>query len=755
MGRNALWIALWGLGGFSLGTATLVGPVAWITGHARENGWPPTREDWVVRGIILALVVVTGLASHWLADVALRSPFRHVRLGLPSLVALCAAATVWLWLNPAVMGSTGLVAEVSAGFTIGPYPDADRLAQLEREGYDGVVSLLHPAVVPFETKLIAEGRTAAEAAGLEFVHVPMLPWVSDNAKAIATLEQLARSGSGRYYVHCYLGKDRARIARNIIEQAAPDVVVAADAALRAHEERRRLRTGTVMERGEVVVLDEDVFLTPYPTIDEFMSYFVGGAHGPVVSLLDPQNAADRVWIEKERELLAGNQVELTVLPLTIQPFDPYSVLAAARQVAAMERPVLVHHFLGIDSGRAPVMEAFLQAFRSDLPPLPPALFAEPLARGRVVLAAPNVALGPEPKSREFALLRDRGVREFVFLGDADSEAAVDGRRAAEEEQLTFRVAPADSAEVDRLIRDGGPWYLYGPGLRARQPDWIATLGPAMPEGMQAGNDEAIAPAGDAEGTDEIAAGGEPDPTLLSAVRERLFLPGPRPVILLTPVFLLIAGAAAALGGWLRIEKRVAAPYTRKLFHFAIFTLAGVVHLTVGPEGVMVFGGIVASLVLYAVWRGAGFPFYEAMARPTDAPRRSMFILVPMVTTALGGLVSTALFGPFAFVGFLVTGWGDAVAEPIGTAWGRHRYSVPSIGGIPASRSLEGSAGVLFIGGLAAGLGLIATGVAVPLALTIGLACGLAGSLLEAVSHHGLDNLTVQLAASGTAWLLLF
>ena len=36
----------------------------------------------------------------------------------------------------------------------------------------------------------------------------------------------------------------------------------------------------------------------------------------------------------------------------------------------------------------------------------------------------------------------------------------------------------------------------------------------------------------------------------------------------------------------------------------------------------------------------------------------------------------------------------------------------------------------------------------------GLACGLTGAALEAISHHGLDNLTVQIVASATAWLLL-
>ena len=72
--------------------------------------------------------------------------------------------------------------ETRAGssFTFGPYPTEDRLAALERDGYTAVISLLHPAVVPFEPKLIADETAAAERVGIEFIHLPMLPWIADN-----------------------------------------------------------------------------------------------------------------------------------------------------------------------------------------------------------------------------------------------------------------------------------------------------------------------------------------------------------------------------------------------------------------------------------------------------------------------------------------------------------------------------------------------------------------------------------------------
>ncbi len=103
----------------------------------------------------------------------------------------------------------------------------------------------------------------------------------------------------------------------------------------------------------------------------------------------------------------------------------------------------------------------------------------------------------------------------------------------------------------------------------------------------------------------------------------------------------------------------------------------------------------------------------------------------------------------------VAGWGDASAEPVGSRWGRHPYRVPSLAGVPARRTWEGSAAVLLVGSAAAAVGLAASGSGLAWGGLVGaaLACGLVGAAVEAVSHHGTDNLTVQVAVSlVAAWL---
>ncbi len=229
------------------------------------------------------------------------------------------------------------------------------------------------------------------------------------------------------------------------------------------------------------------------------------------------------------------------------------------------------------------------------------------------------------------------------------------------------------------------------------------------------------------------------------------IPTVRVLLIWSPISALILWGAARCAGtfW---SRGVRTPYTRKIFHFIIFSSAAAIHFTAGIQATSVFGGVVALGVLFAVARGDGFPFYEALARPSDAPRRTFHVIVPLLATAVGGLAANFLAGPLAPVGYLVGGWGDAVGEPVGTNWGRHRYQVPSVKGVKSTRSFEGSAAVFFASLIAAAIGLAlldqeqifmrALAVAIPVVI------------VEAVSPHGLDNFFVQVTAAGVAaWSL--
>ena len=231
------------------------------------------------------------------------------------------------------------------------------------------------------------------------------------------------------------------------------------------------------------------------------------------------------------------------------------------------------------------------------------------------------------------------------------------------------------------------------------------------------------------------------------------LPDLHTILVVGPLALVYGLIVSALSGYFRLQRGVRTAYTRKFFHFTIFTMVTIVHRFWHLPGVVVMGTVLSFIVLFAVWRGDGFPLYEALARPSDAPHRSQFIVIPLLTTMFGGIATNVFFPRYAFIGYLVCGWGDAVGEPVGSRWGRHKYAVPSMGGVRATRSVEGSVAVAVSGSVAAILGFYAYPHPPAHAILIGLGCGTAGALIEAISTHGLDNLTTQLAAAAVASLL--
>lgn len=235
-----------------------------------------------------------------------------------------------------------------------------------------------------------------------------------------------------------------------------------------------------------------------------------------------------------------------------------------------------------------------------------------------------------------------------------------------------------------------------------------------------------------------------------------FLPNLEIVQELFWLVLAIALFSAAFAGWLRVKQGVRIPYTRKIFHFVIFSAAGLLQYYYGLQAVSLLGGVVFLLVLVALFIGDNLWFYQALARDTDAPHQKKFILLPLLATAFGGILSNILFPQTAFIGYFVGGWGDAIGEPVGTRWGKHRYTVPTLFGVRATRSVEGSLAVAVLSVFITTFCLLQL-LALPWAsaLWMALLCGVLAALVEAISSHGLDNLTIQLAAAGLLHFLLY
>ncbi len=218
--------------------------------------------------------------------------------------------------------------------------------------------------------------------------------------------------------------------------------------------------------------------------------------------------------------------------------------------------------------------------------------------------------------------------------------------------------------------------------------------------------------------------------------------------------LIYIAIVAFLTGFLKVKFKVRTAYTRKLFHFFVFTAAAILQVLLGLQATVVFGVFVVLVVFFAVIKGKENALYKALARESDEPYATRFIVLPLLATAAGGVLSNIFFPAFAFIGYLVGGWGDAIGEPVGSRWGKHKYRVPTLFGVKATRSLEGSLAVFLV------CALICYGVfsflsySTPTALIYALTVAFCATLTEAFSSHGLDNLTMQFVTAMVSFYLL-
>lgn len=330
----------WLMVGFFTGTLVLLGPIRWVTTWMRGAELGSTAENVVVAVIILAFVIGSALFTRWLSRRALGADARAPRVLVPGFATALAGVALWGWLNPGTWGEAQNVAletvqtESGAQFVFGPYPDEERLRELKAAGFTGVVSLLHPAVVPFEPKILSDEQENTEEIGMRLIHTPMLPWVGDNEASLAKIRELAMNEQGRYYVHCYLGRDRVNVVKRVLESAGVQVAGAADLKeARGFEERAE-----PFERGPLQRLEPGVWLVPYPNQHEMFGYLLFADIGHVALLLDPADAQQAAWIREAESLFAQYAVPYTLIPLEA---GPQSAQSAARRVAALAKPVAV------------------------------------------------------------------------------------------------------------------------------------------------------------------------------------------------------------------------------------------------------------------------------------------------------------------------------------------------------------------------------------------------------------------------------
>jgi len=353
MKKNVLLLFSWLCWGFALGTFILLFPLRKTVDFARGHNWAEVTENLLVFFYIVLLAVVSYLLARFTTSRTLHGNTskggKALHISVPVVAAIIA---LFVMLNPAWNNTGTKEAELNTQFTIGPYPTEDKIHELKKAGYTAIISLLHPAVVPFEPKLLGEETTYANRQKLELISIPMLPWISENEEAINKLRTIVRQAKGKYYIHCYLGKDRVNVARRIIEQESSNKIV-----LEQGLKHRSIDDIEAFERGKIYKLAPEVYFTPFPTDEEYFGYIVATDFKQVVALSDLSDGQAVARTDKEKESLQNYNIAYKRYDVNERTGEE-RLKAIADSVKDMGKPLLIHTF----RSDQPIAQLFMKVY---------------------------------------------------------------------------------------------------------------------------------------------------------------------------------------------------------------------------------------------------------------------------------------------------------------------------------------------------------------------------------------------------------
>lgn len=283
--------------------------------------------------LAIATFVIALYSVKYLWRTSKINKFKWVLIGVPVIGSVL---SLYAFLHPDIINIDTTANKIlSTQFAVGPYPELPKMFELKNEGYTAIISLLHPAVVPFEPSLIAKEKENAQEAGLQFINIPFLPWISENRKAVDSLRHLIRTGKEKYYIHCYLGRDRTSAATKIIQQENQTMI---DLSLKKKNEEA---VKPNFERGAVIALQKDVYLGPEPTKEEYL--YIVAAFKQVIFLSDLSKADNKKQLFMENEWLTPYNIPMASYTLS-KNLDQQKIKVIAEEVQKLPKPVFIHGY---------------------------------------------------------------------------------------------------------------------------------------------------------------------------------------------------------------------------------------------------------------------------------------------------------------------------------------------------------------------------------------------------------------------------
>lgn len=451
--------------GFVLGTVTLSLMVENLLTYMHKYNWLTEYENIIVISIIIIYLIYSLLIAVWFNSIYIKLS-RRGGIFFLLLLAILTGVCIWSWLTPEKIDeNTAYITSSNGRFVAGPYPDKRKMIGLKNSGYTAIISLLSSYVVPFEPILLEKEIKTAEEVGIPIIHLPLLPWITENKDSLDKIAALARDSAGKkYYVHCYYGRDRVSMFMRIVDPHA------GVRAIKPHENnpdsKPKLKALT-LERGKALTIDDHVIFGPLPTDDEFTAYIVNlkepvFKNNPIRYVYSIQTASGSIL---PAELSLKNfGVEFNTFIIEDYPYQTEKIFDFANKIKNAEEPVLVYEFYLDPQPRPIVLEGVMLAYLTNLPSIPKRVFADKqMKNGKPESLAPNIVAGPQPSDEEYAnFIYYLGIRSLVYIGDCNSHVVATEKKKALAAHLNFICVKSDAPELISILAKDGPWYVYGP-----------------------------------------------------------------------------------------------------------------------------------------------------------------------------------------------------------------------------------------------------------------------------------------------------
>lgn len=411
-----MWFILLSTFGVGGGIFFLLFAVVPIEQVYEDRGWSQFKIDSIMKYYVIGWVVFGFIVSFLYYFFVLKKNYWKTGIGMMIASILLSVIGMYYFLNTGtgvVQTSQGEVVESGERFTFGPYPEQADLKRLADQGYDGVITLLSPTL-PIEKPLLDKELKNGEKAGIDIISMPMLPWVGDNTATLNAIKKLIKKDDKRYYVHCYLGRHRVDIVKQLVNQELKTNV------------KVLVRQRTSLERGPLIVYTkQNVLVGPYPTDEEWLTRIRRSEVKEFVSLL-PTN--ETMWLEKEKKVAAEMGVKFTHIPLAIG-YSKQDLQKVIDYVKGRKDKVYVHDFNGAIVPQFDAMFDWDKTINT---------WAMTLAEQKKFLVGAKIAVGPTPNATVTKRWKQLGVEQFVEIPKTSlAEQYKLAQKLKEQKQLTY------------------------------------------------------------------------------------------------------------------------------------------------------------------------------------------------------------------------------------------------------------------------------------------------------------------------------